>query len=95
MNSRRRTGKRTPQGVRTSPYMHLWPELEFMPRLDHWPDRSKPFDPGPSQVLAFIVEGYGCDLPEADKIFQSARSKGVVRFDSVTKHWHGRKGGRP
>lgn len=95
MNPRRKTGKRTRQATRTSAYMHLWPELEFMPALDHWPDRSKPYDPEHSQVLAFIVEGYDCDLLEADKIFQSARSKGVVRFDSVAKLWCGVKGGRP
>ena len=95
MNPRRKSRKRTRRKIRTSPYMHLWPELAHMPALDHWPDRPSSFDIERSQVLAFIAEGYGCDLIEADKIFHSARSKGVIRYNPNTRMWSGTKGGRP
>lgn len=91
MKPRKKNRKRT----RTSPYNHLWPELAHMPGRDHWPDRPDPFTAERSQALAFIVEGYGCDLGEAERIFRAARHAGVVQFDPVTKLWHGRKGGRP
>ena len=91
MRPRRKNQKRT----RTSPYNHLWPELAYMPELDHWPDRPAPFDPKRSQVFAYIVEGYGCDLREAECIFRAARHAGAIQFNPTTKHWHGRKGGQP
>jgi len=76
-----------------SPYAHLWPELAYMPLLDHWPDHPDPFTPERSEVLAYITEGYGCDLREAGMIFQSARSKGAIRFNPTTRLWCGAKGG--
>jgi hypothetical protein len=91
MNPRKRTRKKP----RTSRYGHLWPELAHMPILDHWPERPAPFKPEHSQVLAFIVDGYGCDLPEAGRIFQAARDAGVIRFNPDARQWRGRKGGRP
>ena len=91
MKPRRKNRKRT----RTSPYEHLWPEMGFMPELDHWPDRPSPFKPERSQVLAYIVEGYGCDLREAECIFRAARHAGVIRFHPPTRTWCGRKGGQP
>ena len=30
---------------RTSKHLHLWPELELMPPLDHWPNRQGPYRP--------------------------------------------------
>jgi hypothetical protein len=92
MNLRRQKRRRPTKG---SPFMHLWPELALMPRLRHWPDRSKPYSPETSDVLAWICEECGCDHLVADKIFQSARSKRVVRFDPASKSWSGVKGGKP
>jgi hypothetical protein len=94
MTLRRKSGKRTRRKIRTSPYMHLWPELAHMPALDHWPDRPSPFDTERSQVLAFIAEGYGCVLLEAEKIFQSVRDAGVIRYNPDTRMWSGTKGGQ-
>lgn len=48
-----------------------------------------------SEVLNWIARGYRCDLIESNKIFQSARSKGVVRYIPETRQWCGQKGGRP
>ena len=94
MNFRRNTRKRTRRSKSPrSPYKHLWPELAYMPALDHWPDRPMPFEPERSQVLAFIVEGYGTDLQEAGRIFQSVRDAGVIRFNPATRQWCGVKGG--
>ena len=91
MKPRRKIHKRT----RTSPYEHLWPELAYMPELDHWPDRPIPFEPDRSQVLNFIVEGYRCDLREAECIFRAARHAGVIRFNQLAKLWCGAKGDQP
>jgi hypothetical protein len=95
MNPPRKSRKRTRRNPRTSTYAHLWPELAHMPPLNHWPDRPNPFTPERSQVLAFIADGYGCDLREAGRIFRSARDAGVIRFVSNTKRWRGTKGGKP
>ena len=95
MKPPRRSRKRTRRKPRISPYAHLWPELGFMPELDHRPDRPAPFEPERSQVLAFIVDGYRCDLDEAGKIFQAARHAGVIRFNPSTRLWCGAKGGEP
>ncbi len=73
-----------------SPFMHLWPELAYMPRLNHWPDRTGPYiDIERSEVLNWLVQEYRCDLIEADKIFHSARSKGVIRYNPETRQWCG------
>ncbi len=93
MNRRTKPRKRTTGRTRTSPYGHILPELAWMPALDHWPDRPSAFDPGRSQVLAFIADGYACDLREAGRIFQSARDAGVIRFSPETRRWCGVKGG--
>jgi hypothetical protein len=90
----RRSRKKARCG-RESPFMNLWHELVLMPSLSHWSDRSQPYSPETSDVLAWICRRYQCDLPVADKIFQSARSKGVLRFNPVTKLWCGVKGGQP
>ena len=66
-----------------------------MPRLDHWPDRPATFKRERSQVLNFIVDGLGCDLREAERIFQAARDADMIRFNPETRHWCGKKGGRP
>lgn len=89
MRSKKTSRKRGP----SSAYMHLWPELEVMPMLDHWPNRPGPYRPESSEVLRFLADSYRCDLEEAARIFQSARSAGVVRFDKRTRKWVGRKGG--
>ena len=95
MNPPRKSRKRTRRNPRTSTYAHLWPELAHMPSLDHWPDRPASFKPERSQVLAYLVDGYGCDLREAGRIFHSARDAGVIRFNSNTGQWCGTKGGQP
>lgn len=94
MNPPKRSGKkvRTP---RASKHIHLWPELELMPPLDHWPDRPAPYRPEASQVLRFLVEGFGMTLDEAEKVFGSARKRGSIRFNRDTGLWYGRKGGQP
>ena len=76
-----------------SPYAHLWPELAYMPLLDHWPDRPDQFTPERSEILAYITDGYGCDLREAEKKFRSASYAKVIRFNPTTKLWCGVKGG--
>lgn len=80
--------------AKESPFRHLWPELAFMPPLNHWPDRPNTYTPERSEVLIWLAEGYRCDLIEADKIFQSARGKGVVRYNPETRLWFGTKGGK-
>ncbi len=95
MNPPKKHRNRTRKKTRTSRYEHLWPELAHMPWLDHWPDRPATFKPERSQVLAFIVDGYGCDLREAGRIFQAARDAGVIRFNPEIRQWCGRKGGQP
>jgi hypothetical protein len=74
--------------------MHLWHELAQMPSLNHWPDRPAPYLAERSRVLAWITRQYRCDLPVAEKIFQSARSKGVIRYNPETRQWCGTKGGK-
>ncbi len=73
--------------------MHLWPELAFMPPLSHWPDRPQPYLAEHSEVLKWLAKEYHCDLHVADRIFQSARNKGVIGYDSITHLWCGQKGG--
>ena len=92
MNPRKRKNHRP---IKESPFMHLWPELAFMPPLNHWTDRSQPFSPEQSGVLHWLTQAFCCDIQTADKIFQSARSKGILRFNPVTKLWCGVKGGQP
>ena len=94
MNPSGNQWKRTRRKPRESTFAHLWPELTRMPRLNHWPDRPSPFRPENSQVLAFIADGYGCDLQVAGRIFQSARDAGVIRFHPDTRQWQGTKGGQ-
>ena len=92
MNPRKR---RKARPVKESPFMHLWPELAFMPPLNHWPDRPEPYLAEHSEVLNWLAQGYHCDLVVADKIFQSARSKRVIGYDPITRLWRGTKGGKP
>ncbi len=80
---------------RTSKHMHLWPELEFMPPLDHWPNRPEIYRAENSQVLAYICESFGMSLDEAEKVFGSARKRGTLCYDLKTGLWAGRKGGQP
>lgn len=77
-----------------SRYVHLWPELAFMPMLDHWPDRPAPFDPDRSEVLGYIARTCDCDQAEAERIFRSAKYGKVIRFNPATKLWCGTKGGQ-
>jgi hypothetical protein len=91
MKNHRRKSKK----VRTSAYEHLWPEMAYMPELNHWPDRPEPFCPERSQVLAYIIEGYGGDLREAERIMRAARHAGAICYNPNTKVWFGQKGGQP
>ena len=72
-----------------------WPLVADMPLLRHWPDRDQPFDHGRSEVIAFIMARCDVALNTAIRIFDSARRKGVIRFDHETQLWCGTKGGRP
>ena len=94
MNLRKKARKKI-QKPRVSKYIHLWPELEFMPNLDHWPNRPDHYRPEDSEVLRFMVESFGTTLAEADRIFHAAASKGVIKFNPITRLWHGRKGDQP
>lgn len=93
MNPRSRS-KKSHKIPRTSKYMHLWPELEFMPPLDHWPHRPELYRPENSQVLGYIGESFGMSLDEAEKVFDGARKRGSLRYDDKTGLWVGRKGGQ-
>ncbi len=95
MNRPKKPRKRTRPKIRTSAYSHLWPELAYMPPLDHWPNRPALFDPERSQILGYLVAGYGCDIREAERIFQSARHAGVIRYNPKSRRWQGEKGGEP
>lgn len=64
-----------------------------MPDLPHWPDREQPFDHANSQVFAFIMARCGVSTKTAVRIFDSARQKGVIRFNRDSKLWCGVKGG--
>ena len=94
MNPRHRS-KKIRRIPRTSKHMHLWPELEFMPPLDHWPNRPDLYHPQNSQVLGYICESFGMSLDDAEKVFGSARKRGTLRYDNKTGLWVGRKGGQP
>ena len=94
MNLRKRPLKKI-QKPRVSKYIHLWPELEFMPDLDHWPNRPDIYQQKCSQVLRFLIESFGATLDEADRIFHAASAKGVIKFNPATRLWQGRKGGQP
>ena len=80
--------------TKSGPPERLWPLLAEMPALSHWPDRSKPFDYADSEVIAFITARCGVSQTNAIRIFDSARPKGVLKFDHETKLWCGTKGGR-
>ena len=80
---------------RTSKHLHLWPELELMPALDHWPNRPGPYRPQASQVLRFLVDGFGMTFDEAEKLFGCARKRGTIRFNRESGLWSGVKGGKP
>jgi hypothetical protein len=71
-----------------------WPIVATMPQLLHWPDRDQPFDYANSEVIAFITARCGVSQTNAIRIFDSARRKGVIKFDPITKIWCGTKGGR-
>lgn len=92
MNPRNRARKR-PATQRGSKHMHLWPELEYMPPLDHWPNRPGPYRPEDSQVLQYLADGFGMSPADAENLFGSARKKGVLRYDPASGLWAGRKGG--
>lgn len=94
MNLRKKPLKKIKK-PRISKYVHLWPELEFMPPLDHWPNRPEIYQPECSEVLRFLAESFDATLDESDKIFHAAVSKGVIKFSPATRLWCGRKGGRP
>lgn len=93
MNPRHRS-KKTRKIPRTSKHMHLWPELDFMPPLDHWPNRPELYRPENSQVLGYIGESFGMSLDDAEKVFGCARKRGTLCYDHKTGLWAGRKGGQ-
>lgn len=66
----------------------IYRTMASMPVLNHWPDRSIPFDHAKSEVLQFIAK-HGVDLKEAQLIFGGAGAKGLIVFDQETKLWKG------
>lgn len=83
------------QKPRVSKHLHLWPELEHMPPLAHWPNHDQIYRTDDSEVLRFLVEGFQVTFDEAKKIFDGARKNGTIRFCKHSGLWCGRKGGRP
>jgi hypothetical protein len=60
-----------------------------MPALTHWRDRSVPWTPEQSDVLAWVVERFpDLSMEEARKICSSTKGKGVVEF-TAGKLWRG------
>ena len=96
-STRRETGEQIHPKKRKPVYAprKYWPLVADMPLLRHWPDRDQPFDHGRSEVIAFIMACCDVSLKTAIRIFDSARRKGVIRFDHETQLWCGAKGGRP
>lgn len=57
-----------------------------MPPLTHWRDRTKPWDPDQSDVLAWLIS-----QPDiANAIFQQFQQSGAIVFDPITETWSGR-----
>lgn len=59
--------------------------LSGMPALDHWPDRSVPFQIENSEVVAWLVK----QPVVMERIFQLCREVGGIRFNDQTKLWYG------
>ena len=78
---------------RYSPNRPHWAALEDMPPLSHYPNRDVPFDFANSDVVWFIIDTCGVDMEFAIRIYESARAKGVIKFDPETRLWSGVKGG--
>lgn len=57
-----------------------------MPPLTHWRDRTKPWAPDQSDVLAWLIS-----QPDiANAIFQQFQQSGAIVFDPFTETWSGR-----
>lgn len=57
-----------------------------MPALTHWRDRTKPWSPQQSDVVAWLVS-----QPDiANAVFQIAQQSGAIVFDPFTETWSGR-----
>lgn len=56
-----------------------------MPPYYHWPDPSRPFDLGKSEVIRWLMEH-----PQAGRIlFNAARSAAAIIYDPTTRRWRG------
>jgi hypothetical protein len=88
-------GETTPAATnnKSDPDVRYWPLLADMPTLSHWPDRNQPFDHANSQVLTYVRDRFGISTDLANRVFDYARYKKVIRFDHDTKLWSGVKGG--
>lgn len=61
--------------------------IESMPPLSHYPDRTQPFSWSDSEVVRFITS-----RPEVQQyLFEHAKEKGFISFDSTTLKWVGGK----
>lgn len=56
-----------------------------MPRLKHWPDKSRPFSRERSEVIQWLIR-----QPEIQQlIFALAHENKLIRYDSATETWVG------
>ena len=76
-----------------TPYRKFWLVMETMPPLSHWPDHNIPFDYARSDVIQFIMAECGVPLETAIRVWNSARYKGVIKFDPESRLWSGVEGG--
>lgn len=60
-------------------------ELSKMPRLKHWPDRTKPFRSTESEVCRWLAEQEAA----LNVLFGKAQSTGMIVFDPETGTWRG------
>lgn len=57
-----------------------------MPELSHWRDRTKPWTPEQSDVIAWLVS-----QPDiANALFRKFHQAGVIVFDPFSETWSGR-----
>ena len=67
-------------------YSKAFHKVCLMPKnLAHWPDRSQPFDPSKSEVVAWLVA-----QPEIQNyLFDKCHNSGAICFDSESQTWRG------
>ncbi|GDX10177.1 hypothetical protein LBMAG57_19490 [Verrucomicrobiota bacterium] len=67
----------------------IYRAMADMPALTHWRDRTVPWTPEQSDVIAWVIERFPeLSMEEARKICSSTKGKGVVEF-TAGKLWRG------